>query len=160
MFQKFFKDQKGQLLIESIIAISLATVGILGILFTLNRSFSINREVRERFIAANLAAEGIEIVKNIIDTNIARRRPWNAGINKGDFELAYDSARLTPAADRFLKLDANGFYNYLNGSETAFKRTIRINLSNDGNMIEVNSIVKNRDSGFEVNLEDRFYNWR
>lgn len=154
------QKEKGQLLIEAIISISLATVGILGILAMLNRSFAVNRDATSRFIAATLAAEGIEVVKNIIDINIAQNRPWNSGISNGSFEVVYDSSKLEPAKDVFLKIDADGFYNHTDGRDTDFKRTIEIKMSAGGNKIQVNSIVSLRDGSFNVNLEDDFYNWR
>lgn len=70
------KKSEGSLLIESMVGISLVIVGLMGIIGLVIRSFQLNDTVVNRFIAANLAGEGIEVVKNIIDTRIAQKIPW------------------------------------------------------------------------------------
>ena len=153
----------GQLLIESMIGISIAVVGLLGILGLVSRSTSLNRVVSNQFIGNYLAAEGIEIVKNLIDSNIIQHKPWNEGFSNGSFEADYTSLTLTPNQNRPLLFDStNNFYNYQSGTPTIFTRTINITLIGSEE-IKVNSIVKWKTRGgaqFEVNLEDHFFNWR
>ncbi|MFA5083927.1 MAG: hypothetical protein WC475_00875 [Candidatus Paceibacterota bacterium] len=154
--------KKGQLLIESGVAISILVVGLLGIFGLLSRSLSLNNVVSSQYIASNLAAEGIEVVKNLIDGNVVQLDPWNQGINSGSYEVAYDSLALNPSQDRYLLLDSTGnIYNYQTGQPTPFKRTIQIiNVGSDE--IRVNSIVDWQIKGgsYSVNLEDHFFNWR
>ncbi len=162
-----------QLLIESMIGISIVTVGLLGILGLLSRSTSLNRVVSNQFIGNYLAAEGIEIVKNIIDADWMKDETWNNDyIESGDFEIDYQtktfksggSFSARPAGNNPLLFDsASNLYSYQGGNPTNFVRTIKIALSPDGNEIKVNSIVKwtTRGGGqFEVNLEDHFLNWK
>jgi len=157
------QEDRGQLLIESMIGISIAVVGLLGILGLVSRSTSLNRVVSEQFIASYLAAEGIEIVKNLIDANIIQHKPWNKGFSNGSFEADYLSLGLTPNQNRFLLFDStNNLYGYQSGTPTSFTRTINIQLIGSEE-IKVNSIVKWKTRGggqFEVNLEDHFFNWR
>lgn len=160
---QFFSRNKGQLIIESMISISIAVVGILGILALLSRSTSLNRVVSDQFTGAYLAAEGIEITKNIIDANIIQLKPWNEGFSSGSFEADYNSAELELNQNRqFLFDSADNLYSYGAGNQTNFVRTINIQLVGSEE-IKVNSIVKwtTRGGGkFEVNLEDHFFNWR
>lgn len=156
-----FQENKGQLLIESMIGISIAVVGLLGILGLLSQSTSLNRVVSNQFIGNYLAAEGIEIVKNLIDANIIQHRSWNEGFLSGNFEADYTSLSLEPNQNRHLLFDsASNFYGYQNGTPTSFTRTINIELVGSEE-IKVNSIVKwtTRGGQFEVNLEDHFFNW-
>ena len=67
--QDKFRKNKGYILIEAIIAITIAVVGLLGIFSLLSRSLSLNRVVADRFVASYLVAESIEIVKNLVDNN-------------------------------------------------------------------------------------------
>lgn len=155
--------KKGQLLIESWVAISILVVGFLGIFTLLSRSLSLNNVVSSQYIASNLAAEGIEVVKNLIDGNIIQYQSWNEGIATGSYEISFDSQSLEPNKKRFLLLDSSAnTYNYQSGQPTPYKREIIIaNIGSDE--IQVNSIVKwtTRGGGnFEVNLEDHFLNWR
>ncbi len=159
---RFIIQEKGQLLIESGVAISILVVGLLGIMGLLSRSLSLNNVVSSQYIASNLAAEGIEVVKNLIDANIIQFKPWNENINTGSYEVAFDSLSLNSNQNRFLLFDSTGNnYNYQTGQLTVFKRTIQItNVGSDE--IKVNSVVNWRIRGgsYSVNLEDHFFNWR
>jgi len=156
------KANRGYLLIESMIGISIAVVGILGILSLISRSVSLNRVVGDQFTGAYLAAEGIEIVKNLIGANIINRRPWNSGFMDGDFEADYLSMFLDSGRNRRLLFDSTSrLYSYQTGSPTNFIRTIKIELIGSGE-IKVNSVVRwtSRGGGeFEANLENHFFNW-
>lgn len=153
--------RKGQLLIEAGIAISILVVGLLGILGLLSRSLSLNNVVSSQYIASNLAAEGIEVVKNLLDANIIQFNPWNTGFSTGSYELAYDSLALDSNQNRNLLFDSsNNKYNYQNGQSTPYKRNIQI--VNKGDEIQVNSIVswQIRGGSYSINLEDHFFDWR
>jgi len=153
--------KKGQLLIESGIAISILVVGLLGILGLLSRSLSLNNVVSSQYIASNLAAEGVEVVKNLLDANVIQFKPWNTGFSTGSYELSYDSLALDSNQNRNLLFDSsNNKYNYQNGQSTPYKRNIEI--LNKGDEIQVNSIVswQIRGGSYSVNLEDHFFNWR
>ncbi|MEK7062170.1 MAG: hypothetical protein AAB504_02205 [Patescibacteria group bacterium] len=157
------KNQKGYLLIESVVAITLLVIGFLGMLSLLSNSIALNRVVNDQFIANYLAMEGIEVVKNIVDGNIIQGKPWNENINNGDFEVDYTSSQLENNQQRYISFDAiNNRYNYQIGVQTAFKRSVSIEFI-DPNEIKINSIVKwsGRGGGkFEINLEDYFFNWK
>ena len=71
------KPKRGYMLVELMVSISLLVVGFLGFLGLLSRSLSLNRVVADQFIANYLAMEGIEITKNLIDSNIIQGSPWN-----------------------------------------------------------------------------------
>jgi four helix bundle protein len=152
----------GQLLIESGIAISILVIGLLGIFGLLSRSLGLNNVVSSQYIASNLASEGIEVVKNLIDANIIQYQPWNQGISTGSYEVNFASQTLEPNQNRFLLFDSSdNTYNYQNGQPTFFKRVIEIeNIGADE--IRVNSKVNWQIKGgsYSVNLEDHFFNWR
>ena len=40
--------------------------------------------VGDQVIATNLASEGVELVKNLIDSNIIQRKPWNLGVDRAN----------------------------------------------------------------------------
>ena len=157
------KLNNGYILIEAIIGISIAIIGILGILGLLSRSASLNRVVTDQFIGNYLAAEGIEITKNLIDGNVIQEKPWNQNFATGNFETDYSSLILEPNQNRQILFDpADKLYSYKAGNPTNFIRTINIELIGSDE-IKVNSVVKwvTRGGGrFEVNLEDHFFNWR
>jgi len=152
-------------MVESLVAISVSVIGLLGVLGLLSRSLAINKDVTQKFVATYLAAEGIEIVKSIIDANYANRRPWNNGLSNGNWEAAYNDSRLTPQGRQpnFLYFDpTTGIYNYdRKKNQTPFQRTILIQNVSQG-QIKVISRVQwtERGIGKEVKLEDKFFDWR
>ncbi len=69
------KEEKGSILIESIVGISLVTVGILGIITLLTHSSRLYNSAVNNLKATYLGAEGIEVVKNIMDTRYVNKLP-------------------------------------------------------------------------------------
>ena len=162
----------GTLLIESLVAISVLILGLLSVIGFMSRSLSLNRVVSDQYVASYLAAEGIELVKNIIDSNFLQGNSFNLdpltggplfggyeidpfGTHRGflDKELCYDPS--------------SGEYKYdPNCSNTQFKREIKITNIEDppGNIIglQINSIVSwtTRGGGsFKIDVEDHFFRW-
>mgnify|MGYP001599451310 CR=1 FL=1 len=152
----------GQVLMESLIAITIATVGLLGMFALLSRSLSLTRVVADRYVATYLAAEGIEVVKNLIDTNVIQKNPWNLNLASGTYEVDYQSGLQSYAARRLNYNEATGYYDYGSGLPTNFLRRVDVErLGRDE--IRVNSVVSWISRGgadFEVNLEDHFLNWQ
>ncbi len=164
-------SERGQLLIEAMVAVGVTTVGLLGVFSLLSQSLGINKVASNQYVGAYLASEGIEVVKNIIDTNVYRGgTAWNSGVQDGTYAVQYDTATLSSTSvDQSLKFDpVTGTYNYLAGTDTNFKRSIKITSVVSGgsptvNEIKVESVVTWKDRGgtqYTVNLEDHFMNWR
>lgn len=155
-------NNRGQTLVESLVAISILTTGFLGILTLLARSLSLNRVISDNYTATYLAAEGIEIVKNIILNNRIQNVAWNEGLSAGTYEAVYSDTALESNQNRNLLFDTSEhLYNYSRGQPTSFKRRIEIQ-EIDVNEIKVKSIVSwtTRGGGnFSVELEDRFFKW-
>lgn len=156
------KASSGQLLIEMLVALGILTVGFLGVMTLLSRALGLNRVVADNYAATYLASEGVEVVKNILDSNPIRGRGWNEGFSSGDFEVDADSLALGANQDRFLTFDSGTHrYGYGFTQTTPYKRTISIILGS--NEVTVNSKVNwiSRGGGtFSINLEDHFFNWR
>lgn len=166
--ERFSKE--GQALIEAIIAVSLLSVGLTGILALLNQSLRLNGASAENYTATYLAAEGIEVARNIIDANAIQGKSWNNGFSDStNYQIEYDSNSMTPVGcviDQCPPLKYNPdthLYDYAAGSaDTPFRRLIKISfVGNDE--IKISSIVSWVGAGggsFSVNLEDHFMNWR
>jgi len=162
-------NKDGQSMIELIVSMSIIVVSLLGVFAVLSQSLGLNKVAGNQYIAANLAAEGIEVTKNILDTNAINGSAWNQGFIDGDFSVQSDSTALGSLQSNPLLLnESTGIYGYLAGKETNFRRTINIeNIDNDGDSfpdeIRVQSTVSWADRGgviFNVNVEDRFRDWR
>lgn len=84
---KYYKE-RGQTLNEAVIAVSLLTFGVIGMLGGIVRSFSQTGIVADRMTATFLAAEGVEIAKNIVDGRSMRNS--KSGIDPSGGEWSKD----------------------------------------------------------------------
>ena len=161
------RKSKGFTLLEVIIAIFFVTVGMGGVFTVVQKSFSIMSLSESRLIAANLAQEGIEVVRNIRDTNWIEGESWDSGLNVGDWEVQYNEGDgdLTAWADLYLHID-NGFYKYLvpavPDKQTKFKRRVTISdKTADSMKITVDVIWKERGgTEYTYTAYHLLYDWK
>lgn len=161
------KANSGQLLIEALVAMGILTVAVFAVFSLLTRSTSLNRVVSQQYVATYLAAEGIELTKNILDSNLLRcGTAWNTGAvpQRDPYEVDYLSDRLTNATGGKLLINPNnGFYQYQSGDPSLFTRLIYLETISTDEQIRVTSVVNWRSRGGvenEVRLEDHFFKWR
>lgn len=178
--------RSGQSLIEAIVAISILTLGFLGIASLLSRSLLITKVLSDQEKATYLAAEGVELAKNLLDHDIymhlAGLGPgwgscWNGinttlalGTNHTELDYAStDCSKSFTGGGDFLWFDpVTRLYSYIstgpdNPVRTNFKREVRIQVTNGRPDITVNAIVTWSTGLYtaqSINLEDHFYNWR
>ena len=92
------KYQNGFTLLETIVAVGLITVGLISALALISSSLFYVSSIEDRLIAANLAGEGIEIVRNIRDNNWLQNptdpTKWNLNLSNGDYQASYNSIPL------------------------------------------------------------------
>jgi len=148
---------KGFSLIEILIAILVMTIGIVGIYAIVPRSVHWGEVNVNKFIASKLAQEGLELVRNIRDTNWIKGEPWNNNLAAGDnYEIDYNDTELS-LENRFLKINDDGFYQYENGKETKFKRKISIEECDSG-CLKIISKVSWQNNDFS--LQENLYDWK
>lgn len=152
-------NKRGFTLIELMVVATVLSIGIIGAMNSIRQVFIYARLLSSRLTAAYLAQEGIEIVRNIRDTNWVESSSWDDGITTGDFEADYNDPGLSFYGNRYLRVDG-GFYNYGLGEETKFKR--KINIQKDTDEISVSVIVmwQERGKGYEVEVFEKLYKWR
>ncbi len=169
---KIIKNKEGSLIIESMVAAALVVVGLLGMFQLIYRSSNVDNSVIDKFQATYLAAEGIEVVKNVIDTNIANSLPWNYNLTDGTYDdVSFDNLTINGSyGASTISLDRtegvfegqNSIFQSANPvTATIFSRSVGVS-SNGGSEIDVSSTVSWVEEGNpkSVVLEDRFYNWR
>lgn len=167
---KFFKTkfrqnttELGFTLIETIVATGVIVTALVSSLALINSSLVLASNFQDRLIASNLAAEGIEVVRNMRDNNWLQNLAWNNGLSDGDYNIAYNSLSLTSYSDTPLKLDSsNGVYDYSAGSDqTIFKRRISItNLSTFEMKIVSTVSWQRRNQSYSILVEDHLFNWK
>jgi Tfp pilus assembly protein PilV len=172
----FIKNKSGQILIETMVALGMVVIGVLGLLSLLSSSIGINKVVSDQYVASYLASEGIEIVKNIIDNNVVENQPFNNGLlncqppagcraQYDDYELSQDNPN---EPIKFYSSDNSSdlyryAYQYSTGDDTSFVRVITVSEGTIEDELVVHSIVNWTTRGgaqSSIDLEDHFYNWR
>jgi len=164
-FAEKIKNKKGFTLVEVLVALFILFTVISATTALVNSALGTIQNSKAKFVASGLAQEGMEIVRNIRDSNWLKYDQgvlWNQGLSDGDWEADYLSEGLASyfGTGRFLKMDSNGFYNYTNGTATKFNRKINIqNLS--ANQIRVIVVIswqeKNKD--YSLTTAEDLYNW-
>jgi hypothetical protein len=146
-------------LIETITAIFILTTGILALSSLISYFISVSSISSQRLIAAYLAQEGIEIVRNLRDTNLLNGRNWDYGLDTGDWQADYDDNALSPYAGSFLNLETNGLYGYNSGAQTNFKRKISLQKSGDVLKVLVEVSWQERGRSHSLKVQGNLYNW-
>ncbi len=161
--------KQGFTLIELLIALFVAVTGITGAFAVIQQNISAVSYSNSRFTAALLAQEGVEIIKNIRDTNLLKGDDWDFGFaGGGDFEVQYKNPRITRCSSctyesglSFLNREDDGLYNYNPvEKETKFKRKIHIDSDSDKLEIKVSVYwIKKGGGCHEFSLQEHIYNW-
>jgi prepilin-type N-terminal cleavage/methylation domain-containing protein len=68
--KKLFLKQKGFTLVETLVAVSIFSISILGLLAVLTQGISDTGYAKKKMMAGYLAQEGIEYVRNMRDTSV------------------------------------------------------------------------------------------
>lgn len=161
-------------LVETLVAVAILTTGLtagLGLLSFVLKTVQVSLNT---LVAAHLAAEGVEVVRNLRDENWLRRdigsetRGWRDGLPDGSYRVQFDSGLPLSLyeADKFLGLDADGRYCYDCGPPSPFKRKVEIDSAGlDGaTQMRVRVTVAWTDTTTEkarnVVVEDVLYDWK
>jgi len=179
------KMTNGFTLMEAIVAIFLITTGIIGVLSLITQTVSSATLSKDRLTAAYLAQEGIEIIRNIRDTNWLEQYTdptnlWDEGLTacggacdgtigngcRVDYNHSYDpldpyDPDLPLYTGQVLNIDTtNGFYSYSASTPTKFKRKITITPS--GDVLMVCARVEWQEKGVirQITAQENLYNWK
>lgn len=183
-----FLKSAGFTIIEVTVAIFIITAGVVGVLSLISQTVGSATISSQRLTAAYLAQEGIEIVRNIRDSNWLEQRwseddppqPfWDDGLGgcgpapagcEADYKVdtLQEDVPLTSCPFpcdyddlNFLNIDGDGFYSYSTGTPTKFKRKITITPSG-GDILQVSVSVRWEEKGrtHEIEVREHLYNWR
>ncbi|MBI2465871.1 MAG: prepilin-type N-terminal cleavage/methylation domain-containing protein [Candidatus Sungbacteria bacterium] len=167
----------GFTLIEAIVAIGVISVGFVGSLVLLSKSSAQASLLKNRVAVSHLAAEGIEVVRNIRDTNWLKGFDWRTGLaDTASGIVDYDSAAVdaSDTSDGRKCLNWSGsFYKHAVAADsyacnTTFKRHIELATKletvsgQNVNYLEVKSIVEWREKtrAQTVTVVDHLYDWK
>jgi len=171
---RFRSKETGFTLLEVVIAIFIITVAVISIITVIFKTYSYINIAKRRLTAAYLAQEGIEIIRNIRDTNwleysyLDDTNPWYEKLNTccsgAECVVDYtDTAQLDfdlrPWTGQYLNIDANGLYSYLAGTPTKLKRKITTECGPIGSSFAVKADVFWEDE-LLITVQEKLYDWR
>jgi Tfp pilus assembly protein PilV len=167
MLNNFNKKNKGFTILEAIFTFTIIVVGFSGVMTLILNTARYSQINNYNLVAAYLAQEGLELVRNIRDSNWVDGNEWNYGMDNGSYIIDYNYNSLRTGGSPNLYIDtSDGFYSHDNsGAKSIFQRVISISTPSpdcDGNKcILVSSTVSWSDFGItrSITVSERLYNW-
>lgn len=177
IFADCLKKNSGFSFVELIVAMFIFLVGIVGSYIVINYQITDIRSTNSRLTALYLGQEAIEIVKNVRDENLIEKNSWDNGLADGCYQVAYNNVSLnfksalnvSPCGNcqstgyNYLNLDSNGFYSYSSGTQTKFKREIKIESSTNGGYsykkVSVTVCWKDGGNNYSAIVVDNLYGY-
>lgn len=154
--------QKGFTLVEALVTLVVLTIALGPSLILTGNVGSTTSVVRNNLIAANLAQEGVEVVRGMRDTNWFLGNPFDQGLSDGTYRIQWDSdALIALGANPPLK-ESSGLYNYSTGTDTMFRRTISVLKVNAGELRIISEVTWQERGGNNKTFqaESHLFNWR
>jgi len=161
------REKNGFTLIEVItvlFVISLGMVGVLSLIVQNIKSQSLNKNT---LIAYQLAQEGVELIRQVRDSNWINARGWRTGLihSHNLYYMDYLDTLPHDAHNRYdgnLVQDNNGFYhNDPSMSSTGnFSRLIKIDNRGNGILIVSNIYWTDHGREYVYSLEAMIYDWK
>ena len=170
----FKKKQKAFTLVEVLIAVSILTIGILSGFILITKVLYNTAVIQDRLTASFLTQEGIELVRQVRDSNFLQIMngesvEWKDGLADGSYTIESKAGSEQPITltsvdtgegSNFRYNDDTKIYNYTTGEPTTFNREIKITTINDDE-IRVESIMEwtTKRIDFTLTVEDHLFNW-
>lgn len=153
---------KGFTLIEIIVATFLLTVGTAGAYSLIQKTIIFTSISASQLQASYLAQEGIEIIRNIRDTNYLEGDLWDDGIALGeDYRLDYQSDSFPElVCGPYLKSNGS-FYACSADEDSKFQRKITVAKPEADKMtVSIEVSWQERGNSHQVLAQTELYNWR
>ncbi len=164
-------QEKGFTILETVVALTIISVGILGILELFTQTIRSGEIGKNQEIAINLAQEGIEVIRNKRDSNwLDSKINWNSEIDEtGYYKVNFKNDNIWEiiklGEESFEKLYLKEEKIYIHETEnnilSIFKRKIYIDNS-ETEILKITSTVQWTERGSEhsVIMRDDLYNWQ
>jgi len=152
----------GFTLIEALVALVILTVALGPALVLSSNISSTASSIQNNLIAANLAQEGVEVIRALRDTNWFNGLSFDAGLANGIYRIEWNSnALISLGSNPPLKINS-GLYNYSSGTDTIFKRTVTITKPNSEELSIISDVTwtEKGNRSRDVKAESHLFNWK
>lgn len=168
MFKKTINNKPAFSLIEIMAVLLIVSLGIIGVANLATQSIQAQTINRGSIVAYQLAQEGLEIVRQVRDTNWLQGNDWKTGLGSGTYCLDYKSTVLRPVAslnECKLYFDNNKWYyappvEGANMIFTGFRRVVVINAATSSATVTALVSWDDRNKVFHYEVETQLYDWR
>jgi prepilin-type N-terminal cleavage/methylation domain-containing protein len=124
---ELLQSQKGFTLIEVLVSLFILGTAITGITYVITTNSSDAQLIKNSYIASGLVQEGVEVVRNLRDSDVLQGNSFGASLSDGTYSVQWDSRVLGAQADSYLGFDSGThMYSYSSGAPTIFKRSVVI----------------------------------
>lgn len=155
---------KGFTLVETLVALVLVSIAMGPILIMATMSINTEARIEHSLTAANLAQEGVEVIRNIRDTNWVNLQAYDTNLPSGTWRVNWNTVGggLIPVDANPPLLKNNGVYSYASGTPTIYRRTVTISKPETGHMIVISRVTWTERNNIdrEVEVESHLYDWR
>ena len=154
--------EKGFTLVEALISLFILSIALTGTFAVIIAQVGTAHLIQENFIASGLAQEGIEVARNLRDSDWFAHNAFGTSLPEGSYRVQWDSIALLPDdPSAFLQKDNSGLYAYANGgTNTPYHRTLQIQYpSVDEIQIIVLVSWQNRTGPKSLSAEEHLYKW-
>lgn len=173
------QNRTGFTLIEMLVSLVIVAIGVLGVYAAVAKYSRNTQQEKDNLVASYLCEEGIEIIKNIRDTNwVSGATSWKLGLVssqgmdctagcEADFDFS-DGKLSAWTTGNYLYLDnssgGTGLYRYISSPDvgdvkTDFQRKIVITEVGDDEL-DITVTVYWEDQTKSMVVKENIYNWR
>lgn len=159
---RFSSGQSGFTIVEAMITLVVLTVALIPALFLSTQATNAGFLIRNNLVAANLAQEGVEIIKSIRDSNWFQDLAFDANLTAGTWRVDWNSdALIALGVNPALKVN-NGLYNYSVGTDSMFKRTVTVTAVNAAELSIISEVTwtERGNRPKSIQAESHLFNWR
>lgn len=161
---KYTSCNRGFTLIETLVSLVLVTIAMGPVFVLATSSLNVAARIEHNLIASSLAQEGIEVVRNIRDTNWLNGVAFDNNLSVGTWRVEWSTVGgglMAVGSNPVLKKN-NGIYSYTSGTDTIFKRTVAISKPNSGELILISSVtwVERGSINRTVTAESHLFDWK
>lgn len=161
-------------LVEALIAMSILIIGIISSFILVTRALYNTSIIQDRLTASFLAQEGLELVREIRDSNYIKKinggsNGWADGLQSGIYRISFENGleKITDLSEATLYFhDDTGLFDYIpeGGVLTSFNRQIQIDpIPGSDQELRITVIVSWQTKGINFNhglqAEDHLFDW-
>jgi len=162
------QNAHGFSLIEIMVVLMIVSLGIIGVANLATQSIQAQTINKGNIIAYQLAQEGIEVVRQLRDTNWIKGVDWQEGLDTGTYCADYYKPSLravTGPSECQLTIDSSNWYRApevfsVASTLTPYHRVVTINAATSSMSVKAIVTWMERGRAFRFEAETELYNWR